>query len=92
MEELESTNNIGGMAVALIVGVLLGALIIQFAWNIGLVGALAAAGLGQISGISYWTALGLVGVSAVLRGLFYPMRRGPGTIVQILKAEDGESD
>ena len=72
MSNRNDTNTWGFLA-GIVIAILLFALLMEFAWNVGLVGTLAAAGIAQISGISYWTALGTVAllmVVMVVRGLF----------------------
>jgi len=59
-----------GIVAGVVIAILLSALLVQFAWNVGLVGTLAAAGIAQISGISYWTAMGAVALLMIVRGLF----------------------
>jgi hypothetical protein len=58
------------VAVGIVILILLAALLVQFAWNVGLVGTLAAAGIAQIAGISYWTALGTLALLGVVRASF----------------------
>jgi len=73
MSNRNDTNTWGVLA-GIVIAVLLFALLVEFAWNVGLVGTLAAAGIAQISGISYWTALGTVALLMVVRGLFVNVR------------------
>ena len=75
---MEETNpyrkndpNPWGLIAGVIIAILLVGLLAQFAWNVGLVGLLAAAGIATINGISYWTALGAVALLSILRGLFF---------------------
>lgn len=83
------SDNTWGVVAGFVIGVLLAALIVQFGWNIGMVGVLAATGIAQISGISYWTALGVLALSAFARALITPWNRS-GTVVQILKSEQDD--
>lgn len=57
-----------GMIVGGIIGIIITALLFQFAWNVGVVGLAVAVGAG-VAGISYWTALGGLVVLLFLRGL-----------------------
>lgn len=43
-------------------------LIALLAWNLGVVGVVAASG-GSIAGINYWTALGVSAVYLLIRGM-----------------------
>lgn len=67
MRKERERDKVIGTIVGVIIGIVLGALLLQFAWNVGLVGTLAAAGL-NISGISYWTALGALVLLMFVRG------------------------
>lgn len=64
-------TNPWGVVAGVVIAILLAALLVQFAWNVGLVGVLAASGIAQIAGISYWTALGTLALLSLLRGLLF---------------------
>jgi hypothetical protein len=82
---MKEDTSLGTNIAAGFIAVLIAALLVEFAWNVGLVGLLAAAGIAQIGGISYWTATGVLALSLCVRGLFVPLGGRRGTVVQIVK-------
>ena len=56
----------GCLGLILALGVLI-PLVALLAWNLGVVGIVAASG-GAIAGINYWTALGVSAIYLLLRG------------------------
>jgi hypothetical protein len=63
----KQSDKVIGVIVGGIIGVILAALLFQFAWNVGVVGLAVAVGA-SVAGISFWTALGGLVVLLFVRG------------------------